>query len=282
MFDRSQYEKFHPLNPECIFYMPLACDYEAWNSLTLTDQDHKDYDCNVSFIGSTYEEKCKYNQLEGLSDYVQGYVNGIINAQLNVYGYNFIEDSLTDEFCKEFKKCAAWYPLGEDYTEDTKAIIADTYIGYKCTEQERILTLKNISEHFALDLYTLSDTCHFPKANCRGGADSVTMMPKIFKCSKINLNMTNRPIKTGLPLRIFDIMGAGGFLLSNYQSEIPEIFEIGKDLAVYESQEDLLQKIDYYLSHDEERIAIAKNGQEKVRAFHSYKEKLQKILELSL
>jgi spore maturation protein CgeB len=77
-------------------------------------------------------------------------------------------------------------------------------------------------------------------------------------------------------------MGAGGFLLSNYQSEIPEIFEVGKDLAVYESQEDLLQKIDYYLSHDEERIAIAKSGQEKVRACHSYKEKLQQILELSL
>jgi spore maturation protein CgeB len=282
MFDRSQYEKFHPLNPDCIFYMPLACDYEAWNSLTLTDKDHRNYDCDISFIGSTYEEKCKYNQLEDLSDYVKGYVNGIVSAQLNVYGYNFIEDSLTDEFCKEFKKCAAWYPLGEDYTEDTKAIIADTYIGYKCTEQERILTLKNISEHFALDLYTLSDTRHFPKANCRGGADSVTMMPKIFKCSKINLNMTNRPIKTGLPLRIFDIMGAGGFLLSNYQSEIPEIFEVGKDLAVYESQEDLLQKIDYYLSHDEERIAIAKSGQEKVRACHSYKEKLQQILELSL
>jgi spore maturation protein CgeB len=77
-------------------------------------------------------------------------------------------------------------------------------------------------------------------------------------------------------------MGAGGFLLSNYQAEIPEIFEVGKDLAVYENQADLLQKIDYYLSHDDERIAIAKSGQEKVRAFHSYKEKLQQILELSL
>lgn len=282
IFDQSQYLKFQHLNPNCIFYMPLACDYSSWNSFTLTDSDHKNYDCDISFIGSTYEEKCRYNELNDLTDYIKGYVDGLIRAQLNVYGYNFIEDSLTDDFCREFKKCAAWFPLAEDYVEDTKAIIADTYIGYKCTEQERILTLQNISEHFSLDLYTLSNTSHFPKANCKGGADSVTMMPKIFKCSKINLNMTNRPIKTGLPLRIFDIMGAGGFLLTNYQAELPEIFEVGTDLVAYESQDDMLEKIAYYLEHEEERIQIAKNGQEKVKNYHTYKIRLNEMTQIGL
>ncbi|MCM1157832.1 MAG: glycosyltransferase [Bacteroidales bacterium] len=282
MFDYSQYEKFHPQNPDCIFHMPLACDYEAWNSLVLTDKDWEDYSCDISFIGSTYEEKCKYNQLEGIPDYIRGYVDGLIQAQLNVYGYNFIEDSLTDDFCRQFKEYAGWYPLGEDYTEDTKAIIADTYIGYKCTEQERLLTLQNISAHFHLDLYTLSDVSKLPQAHHRGGADSVTMMPKIFKCSKINLNMTNRPIKTGLPLRVFDIMGAGGFLLTNYQTELPEHFEIGKDLAAYESQEDLLHQIDYYLSHEDIRMEIAKNGQKKIEKLHSYSSRLEKMLKTAL
>ena len=282
MFDQSQYNKFAPKNPDNIYYMPLACDYEAWNSFELTEEDHKNYDCDISFIGSTYEEKCKYNDIvKDLSPFVKGYVDGLIAAQLNVYGYNFLEDALTDDFVKQFKKEAGWYPLGEDYTEDDRAIIADTYIGYKCTEQERFMTLKNISEHFKLDLWTLSDVSRFPKANFRGGADSVTMMPKIFKCSKINLSMTNRPIRTGMPLRMFDTMGAGGFLLTNYQAEIPEYFEIGKDLEVYESQEDLLNKIAYYLEHEDERIEIAKNGQEKVKNEHSYKIKLQKMLEMA-
>ena len=143
------------------------------------------------------------------------------------------------------------------------------------------MTIKNISEHFKLDLWTLSDVSRFPKANCRGGADSVTMMPKIFKCSKINLSMTNRPIRTGMPLRMFDTMGAGGFLLTNYQAEIPEYFEIGRDLAVYESQEDLIDKIAYYLEHDDERIEIARNGHEKIRTEHTYSVKLQKMLEMA-
>jgi spore maturation protein CgeB len=260
--------------------MPLGCDYEAWNSLSLSRQDHRDYDCDISFVGSTYEEKCRYNQLEDIPEYIKGYVDGLIQAQINVYGYNFIEDSLTEEFCRQFKEFAAWYPLGEDYVEDVPAIIADSYIGYKCTEQERILTLKNISEHYSLDLYTQSPVHHFPKIHYRGAADSNWMMPKIFKCSKINLNMTNRPIKTGLPLRIFDIMGTGGFLLSNYQAEIPELFEVDHDLVVYDSQADLLDKIGYYLQHEEERLEIARNGQEKIKQCYTYKQRLQQIIEI--
>lgn len=279
MFDYSQYEKFHPQNPKCTYHLPLACDYEKWSAVELTDEDRKNYTCDISFIGSTYEEKCMYNHIENIPDYIQGYVDGIISAQMNIYGYNLIEDALTDEFVKMFKECAQWYPLMEDYTEDLKAIVADVYIGVKCTEQERIATLRNISEHANLDLYTLSDVSRIPKANFRGGADSKTMMPQIMKCSKINLNMTSRPIRTGLPLRIFDILGLGGFLLTNYQAELPDLFEIGKDLAAYESQEDLINQIHFYLKHDDIRMEIAENGHKKVKELYTYEKRIAQIME---
>ena len=103
-------------------------------------------------------------------------------------------------------------------------------------------------------------------------------MPKIFKCSKINLNMTLRSIKSGIPQRAFDIMGCGGFLLSNYQPELAEYFIPGEDLVLYDSVDDLIQKIDYYLSHEEERLQIAKNGYEKVKRYHTYDTRLTEIL----
>ena len=282
LLDRMQTAKFSPLNPDNIFHLPLGCDLDTWDSVKLTEEDHKMYDCDISFVGSLYSEKCKYNGIvDNLSDYTKGYVDGLINAQLNVYGYNFLEDSISDEWAEDFKKQANWIPLAEDYIEDVRGIVADTYIGYKCTEQERIKTLNAISEHFNMDLWTLSDTSMIPKINNRGGADSEHMMPKIIKCSKINLNMTNRPIKTGLPLRIFDLMGAGGFVISNYQAEIPEHFIPGEDIVLYESIPDLLNKIDYYLAHDDERIQIAKNGYEKVKQAHTYDIRLQQMFELA-
>lgn len=282
VLDRMQHDKFSPMNPDCIFHLPMGCDVPTWDSVKVTAEEHKWYDCDISFVGSLYSEKCRYNEIEkDLPDYIRGYVDGLINAQLNVYGYNFIEDSISDEFAEEFKKYAAWEPLGEDYEEDIKGIVADTYIGYKCTEQERIRTLAAISEHFDMDLWTLSDTSMLPKVHNHGGADSNTMMPQIIKCSKINLNMTNRPIKTGLPLRIFDLMGAGGFVISNYQAEIPEIFIPDEDIVLYDSIPDLLDKIGYYLEHDEERKQIAKNGYEKVKMYHSYDVKLAQMFRMA-
>lgn len=282
VLDRMQHDKFSPMNPDCIFHLPMGCDVPTWDSVKVTAEEHKRYDCNISFVGSLYSEKCRYNEIEkDLPDYIRGYVDGLINAQLNVYGYNFIEDSISDEFAEEFKKYAAWEPLGEDYEEDIKGIAADTYIGYKCTEQERIRTLAAISEHFDMDLWTLSDTSMLPKVHNHGGADSNTMMPQIIKCSKINLNMTNRPIKTGLPLRIFDLMGAGGFVISNYQAEIPEIFIPDEDIVLYDSIPDLLDKIGYYLAHDEERKQIAKNGYEKVKMYHSYDVRLAQMFRMA-
>lgn len=136
---------------------------------------------------------------------------------------------------------------------------------------------------YSLDLYTLSDTTPISKKiNCRGGADSTTMMPKIIKCSKINLDFTNKPIKTGLPLRIFDIMGMGGFLISNYQQEIPEIFTPGEDIVLYESVPHLLELIGYYLEHSDEREAIAHSGYLKVKNNYTYAKRIVKMLEIIL
>ena len=92
--------------------------------------------------------------------------------------------------------------------------------------------------------------------------------------------MTNRPIRSGLPQRIFDIMGAGGFLLTNYQPELTEYFEIGKEVAVYESQQDLLEKIAYYLEHEDERVEIAANGRRAIEKNHQYAQRLQMMFEV--
>lgn len=292
LLDRMQWKKFSPSNPDCIFHLPMGADVATWDAVKITKEDHQLYDCDISFVGSLYSEKTRYNEIEkDLPDHMRGFVDGLINAQLNVYGYNFLEDSITEEWAKEFKQYAGWIPLAEDYTEDVKGIVADTYIGYKCTEQERIRTFNAIGSHlkemrsegkdYRFDLWTLSDTKPLHNVNCRGGADSNTMMPKIIKCSKINLNLTNRPIKTGLPLRIFDLMACGSFVLSNYQEEIPELFTPGEDIVVYDSIADMLNKIDYYLEHEDERKQIAENGYRKVKELHSYDERIAAMFSVS-
>jgi spore maturation protein CgeB len=281
LFDRALYEEFAPENPECIFYLPLGANYDRLDPLieSITEEDRKRFSAEVSFIGSLYTEKCPYNRLAEDDSYLKGYLDALIEAQLKVYGYNFLEECVTDEMVSEFKKKVPFYVFPEKSNQNEKAALAHLYLGNKVTEQERLRLLKAVSEKFPLDLYTGSDTGSLPEANNRGFAKSMTEMPKIFHLSRINLNFTSKPIRTGLPQRIWDILGAGGFVLTNYQSEIPEYFEIGRDLETFAGEEELLDKIGYYLAHENERREIAVNGCKKARELYSLKEKAGIILE---
>ncbi len=284
LFDRDLYHKFHSVNPSCIFNQPLATDMVTWDDLQVSEEEHNFYACDVSFIGSLYSDKVfsLYNKIEDkLPEYIKGYVEGVIDAQINIMGHYLIRESLTPEFIEEFKKYADWVPLNDDYVKNDGDIVADVYIGHKCTERARTRYLNALAEHFHVDLYTTSDTSDLVNVNSRGPADSLTMMPKIIRCTKINLNITSKTITSTLPLRCFDVMGNGGFMLSNYQPEIPEMFEIGKEIETFESIPDMIDKVAYYLEHEDERLAIAQRGYNKVREYHSCVVRLQKILQLA-
>ena len=145
-------------------------------------------------------------------------------------------------------------------------------------ETERARTLNTLAKYFKVDLFTRSDASALQGVCIHGGVESLTEMPKIFHLSKINLNMTIKPIQTGLPLRIFDILGCGGFLMTNYQTELPEYFDIGVDLEAYSCMEELVDKCAYYLGHEDERQQIAHNGYRKVCEQHTYIHRIQKMI----
>jgi spore maturation protein CgeB len=115
-----------------------------------------------------------------------------------------------------------------------------------------------------------------------GTADYYEEMPYIFHDSKINLNISLRSIRSGIPLRCMDILGNGGFLLSNYQSDFLRHFTPDEDFVYFENETDLLHKIDYYLSHEEERAAIAASGHDKVLKYHNFDVIFDEILSIAL
>lgn len=282
LFDKAQYDFFSPVNPNCIYYLPLATNVNRWEEivLSMTDADFETYGGDVAFVGSLYTEKCKFDKLT-LSDHTRGFVDGLMEAQLKVFGCNFIPESLTEEVIREIAGADPDFYRSDDvFTDISRYLVAHQYIGMKLAAVERERTLRFLCERFPVKLYTRSDVAALSKADCRGGVSTLAEMPKVFHASRINLNITMRPIETGLSLRIWDILGCAGFLITNYQAEIPEYFEIGKELETYETLEELEEKIRYYLSHEEERVEIAINGYEKVKNYHTYEKRLAQMLKL--
>lgn len=143
-----------------------------------------------------------------------------------------------------------------------------------------MLMVELISERFQMDLYTLDENVKIGRAVNRGIADYMIDMPKIFRLSKINMNVTGKSIHTGIPLRAMDIMGCGGFLLTNFQEDFFRHFEPDVDFVYYTSFEEMLDKAGYYLAHDEEREKIRRSALEKMTREHTFEIRVGQMLQI--
>lgn len=204
-----------------------------------------------------------------------------MKAQEKIYGYYFVEELLSDELVDEFvKNYDGYYLAGEEDLLTKKRTLAQFYIGNKITAMERVDTFKYLSEKFEVDIYTASDTKEIPKLKNHGTIMTHTKMPIVFNKSTINLNPTSKPIRSGIPLRIFDLLACEGFVLCNYQSDLLNEFLPGEELDIYSSIEELEEKIRYYLSHTDVCREIAHNGYEKVSKRHTYPLRLEQMFRL--
>lgn len=111
------------------------------------------------------------------------------------------------------------------------------------------------------------------------GRVSQSEMIKIFNQSKINLNLSNasRPGVEQIKGRDFEVPGCGGFLITGYAENIEEYFNVGKEIVCYRDVDDLIDKIRYYLKHDDEREAIANAGYVRVLREHTYEKRFLNI-----
>lgn len=270
LFDFMQYQRFFKYNPSSIFYLPLGSNTDrlAHTVSSINSNDIAKYSSDVSFVGSLYNEINPLNKLS-LSSNAKVEIDNLISAQLSDRQSFFIEDALSDTLIKAIKGNSSDFPL-EGFVEPIDHYtIANYYIGMQLAEVERFQTLSRLSKEFDINLYTKSDSSRLKKIHNKGSAHTYNVMPKVFHLSKINLNITMRPIQTGLSLRIYDVLGSGGFLITNYQAEIDELFEVGNDLVVYNTLDELVDKCHYYLTHDDERRQIALNGYHKVQQQHT-------------
>lgn len=134
-----------------------------------------------------------------------------------------------------------------------------------------------------------------------GGARvSFKEMGEIFRTSRINLNLSNSvnhdirqifhsPRSLAMTLlhkknveqikgRHFEIPGAGGFQLSYYVSALERYLVPGTEIAVFDSPADCVRQVEYFLTVDEDRRAIARAGYDRVQREHTWDHRMAEVL----
>lgn len=291
VFDRAVVEEFNTNNVRTVHYMPLAANPKRLRKMIEDPGQQKLFRESmffnrgeVAFVGAMYdEENTFYRKLEGISDHTRGYLEGIMAAQKQIWGYNFVRSMMRNDILDDMYRV---YPLrfDKDCVAGRDFVYAEYCINREITARERMEYISEIGQmiygrrHTYVDLYTVDENLELPGVCNHGYVGPERIAPFVYDRAKINLNITLRSIHSGIPLRAFEIMGSGGFLLSNYQADFADCYVDGEDYVSFGDKEDMFEKIEYYLSHENERAAIAANGLRRTLNDHTYEHRIDNIL----
>jgi len=110
---------------------------------------------------------------------------------------------------------------------------------------------------------------------------------KIFNAATININLHSSSYHNGINPngdfvnpRTFEIAACGGFQAVDPRSELGELFEVGREIITFSNVGELRRKKDYYMEHPDEREEIAKAGRQRALAEHTYRHRMQEMLEV--
>ncbi len=258
------------------FYLPLAVNTERLDKIIPMPE----YESDVALVGGLYNSDSFLGLKSIMSKEQQLYLDAVIAVQMKYSGSVVVDEALTREFIEGV--CEYYRSQSEYAVQPNKQQLFFSICSH-ITHMDRIGLLRLCAGkglHTRLYLSPLSkqnrellESHNVELCDC---VNYENEMPAVFKSTKINLNPTLRANRTGIPLRVVDVLGSGGFLLTTHQAELDEFFNTD-EIVYYENIEEALDKVQYYMAHEEERIKIAKSGYERVKRDFSFPDRIEKM-----
>ena len=78
-------------------------------------------------------------------------------------------------------------------------------------------------------------------------------------------------------MRMFEATGMGSLLVTDHKSNLGDFFDVGKEIVSYKDDNDLINKVKYYLKHSKERGKIAGAGQVRTLKNHTYEVRMKEL-----
>jgi hypothetical protein len=100
---------------------------------------------------------------------------------------------------------------------------------------------------------------------------------RIYSQSRIVFNTS---IAGDVTMRLFEGTACGALVLTDSVANgLNELFEVGREIVIYQDDTDLLGKIAYFLEHEDERATRARAGHQRTVDQHTYVHRMQTMLE---
>lgn len=282
VFDKLQQQRLQEIGVKKVFHLPLAI-LENKVRLKLQEEKSKEQEADITFVGQLYKMENSLRAIEGAEEDIK------LSMEREVQKF-FFQWNKTSEFHGSLpKNCVRYFSRVDQnmvlkkYPYITEQFYYEASVTARLVaNKERVTALNRLAEKYKVYFYTNDkDTSQLStKVKVCPGVHYDNEISQIYHNSKINLNLTLHCIESGASQRVFDVMAAGGFLLSNYQPELEEMFVVGEEIVLFHSLQEMEEQVEYYLTHEEERKRIAKKGQQKVLHYHDLHSRMEQVMKL--
>ncbi|NLE01069.1 MAG: glycosyltransferase [Fibrobacter sp.] len=253
--------KFHN-----VVYLPLATDPELFSPAP-----KKEFYAEIGFIGSsmgteflqTISRKFLWNDL--LLPLVEKSAAALLMEPKRPV------ESIVDEIAKELN-------IELPFSDLRNRTWLHSYIIHTASMKKRKEIIGSLT---ALNINTFGDPTGWKRlignlSLAWPDIDYRTGLASYYRGITININITSCQMKTAVNQRVFDVPACGGFLITDYQDDISQLFD-ENEIVVYGSVDELKEKIDYFKNHESDREKISSLAREKILKEHTYYNRLLSV-----
>lgn len=251
---------------QCLIDAPIPANPSIYRPYQLASEEYRKYSCDICFV-------CHASDVDA---HLKGLVQSLHNAweeeisllykSYQNYVYETGQPFYSIKLFKDYIIGASADCFGLHVTEDGLKLLAeDMYYWFNQRVYRQALVDWILDAGFTNIKLWGNGWKDNPKyaPYAMGPAENGETLSKIYQASKI---VVGNNIMTTAAARAWETMLSGGFYLSNYIPEedditdIRKIITVGEDVIMFYDKEDLVNKLHYYLEHEEERQLMIEKG----------------------
>jgi spore maturation protein CgeB len=274
IWDKSYMADMKDIGFEHVDYLPLATDENVFRPINLKPSVMKKYGADVGFVGNSMVKPVKEKM-----EKIPKNLHTLVDKMAENLGH--LRASFEDMLIT----------LNNDEADIINSLPAEQRLDFesaflwKATLLYRLSCIKGLKEfhpiihgdaHWKELLHNMRDRGYILKPQLNYYKE----LPFFYNACKINFNATSLQMPEAVNQRVFDVPACGSFLLTDHQKAIEELFEVGREIVTYKNVEEIPELVRFYLNNPDARGKIAMKGRERILREHTYKHRINSIIQV--
>ena len=269
LWDRGYLRDMESMGFESVTYLPLATDETIFRPLAAPGTNAGDSACDVGFVGNSMVVPTR-ERMARIDPELHPLVERL--AEQGLTRRASFTDRLQELPERDLPRIAVLAPSAR---VDFEAAVL-----WRTTQRYRLRCVEKLAP-FGPRIHGDPGWKRLLKNGCRLSPPLhyYRELPLFYNRCRVNFNATSLQMGAAVNQRVFDVPACGSFLLTDHQEALEEAFDVGKEVIAFEDPEEIPDLVRFYLRNPGKRQAVADRGHARVLKEHTYRHRLNRILE---